>query len=135
MTETTTLSRPGTQTPETIPAMSVGDRIRFMPQKGNRWWTIRARDERFIVVTQQAPFEPKGELWYAVVDLRRPYKHNGVGPGMVRSSLNAFRGGWPYDEFDQVAFDQAIADLNDGTRALSNRRLMIVDRFHVEPRR
>lgn len=41
--------------------VAVGDRIRFTPGPyGNRWWTVHARDERFIVATMQAPFQPKG---------------------------------------------------------------------------
>lgn len=117
------------QTPETIPPLVVGDNFRFVPQSNSLWWTLRARDERWLLATCPAPFKPRGELWYCVVDLRRPYKYNGVGPGMVRSSLNALGGGWPYDEFSDEAFHQALADLNAERWELSNRRLVIVHRF------
>lgn len=116
------------------PAMAVGDRIKFVPQNSTRWWTIRARDEQFIIATQQAPFEPRGELQYTVVDLTGwTYKYNGVGPGVVRSSLDAMGGGWPYDDFDEASLTAALADLQAERWSLSRRRVMGVDRFIVQP--
>jgi hypothetical protein len=114
-------------------ALAVGDRFRFYPRggSGNRWWTLRARDERYLVATCPAPFRPKGELWYCVVDLRWTSRRNGSRPGMIRSSLNVLGGGWPYDAFDQEAFDQVMVDLNRGTWELSVRRLLAVDRIEV----
>lgn len=119
------------QTPETMPMLAEGDRFRFDPQSNRLWWTLRARDERWLIATCPAPFQPKGQLWYCVVDLYRTFKYNGVGPGMVRSSLNTLGGGWPYGHFDRAAFNQALLDLNRERSKLSNRRLEIVHRFEV----
>jgi len=106
--------------------VAVGDAIRFKPQGGYRWWEVRARDERFIVATQQAPFLPKGELQYTVVDLTgwQEKRYNGAGGGIVRSSLNTLGGGWDLDE-EGVA--EILPGLRSGRWDLSNRRVMDVD--------
>ena len=100
----------------------VGDRIRFAPER--RWWAVRDRDERFIVATAQAPFEPKGELVYTVVDLTgwQGHKYNGAGNGVVRSSLNTLGGGWDLGPNGEGS-EQIIPALRTGTFELSNRRV------------
>lgn len=116
-----------------IPDIKIGDRIRFLPQGGNRWWTVGARDERFIIASQQAPFEPKGTLQYTVVDLTGwTFTYNGVGPGIVRSSINLIGGGYDLDETGWA--DQMLAELQSGELELSHRRVMRVDRIEVENR-
>lgn len=117
---------------KTFGELNVGDRIRFMPQRGNRWWTIRARDGRFIVATQQAPFEPRGILRYTVVDLTGwTSKYNGVGPGKVRSSLNTLGGG--AGDVADISTDEGcqaiLAALQSGEWELSRRRVVRVERF------
>lgn len=113
-----------------VPA--VGDRIKFMPQRGNRWWLVRARDARFIVATQQRPFFPKGELLYTVVDLTGwTSKYNGVGPGKVRSSLNTLGGG--AGDVADISTDEGclaiLAALQSGEWELSRRRVVGFDRM------
>lgn len=44
-----------------------GERIKFS-ETGARWWTVRAANERFAVLTQQVPFEEKGTLRYSVMN-------------------------------------------------------------------
>ncbi|WGL50655.1 hypothetical protein P5P86_11840 [Nocardioides sp. BP30] len=112
--------------------IKVGDRIRFVPLGGTgvRWWTVRVRDERFILATMQAPFRPKSELIYTVVDLtgwQRTY--NGVGPGVVRSSLNALGGGWDTDDEGMAA---ALAGLQSGKWELSVRRVLAVQSIEIK---
>lgn len=109
-------------------AVQVGDRIRFSPGgHGNRWWTVRARDERFIVATMQAPFAPKGDLWYTVVDLTgwQEKRYNGAGNGVVRSSLNTLGGGWDIGPNGEGC-DGIIPALRSGEWELSHRRVMNV---------
>lgn len=103
-------------------AIRVGDKIRFDPNGGRRWWTVRDRDERFIVATTQAPFQRKGELWYTVVDLTgwQDKRYNGAGNGIVRSSLNTLGGGWDTDN-DGIA--EIIPALRSGEWELSHRRV------------
>ena len=103
-------------------AIRVGDKIRFEPRGGRRWWTVRDRDERFIVATAQAPFQPKGELWYTIVDLTgwQEKRYNGAGNGVVRSSLNSLGGGWPTDD---ESLAEIIPSLHSGEWELSHRRV------------
>jgi hypothetical protein len=114
--------------------LAVGDRIRFMPQAGNRWWTIRARDERYLVATQSALFKPQGHLWYAVVDLTgwQDRTYNGQGDGIVRSSLNTLGGGWDIGP-DGEGCDEVLAAIASGEWELSHRRILRVDSIERDP--
>jgi len=108
--------------------VGVGDRVRFGPNGGSQWWTVRDRDERFIVATAQAAFEPKGVLQYTVVDLTgwQDRKYNGAGNGVVRSSLNTLGGGWDI-EADGAGAERIIPALRSGEWDLSYRRLVNVN--------
>jgi hypothetical protein len=105
-----------------------GDRIRFTPSgsSGNRWWTVLDADRRFVVATQQAPFKPKGEIWYTVVDLTgwQEKRYNGAGNGIVRSSLNTLGGGWDCETDEGIA--AIIPALHSGEWELSHRRVASV---------
>ena len=73
-----------------IPGMVPGDRVRFWTPAGEarRWWTVRAGDERFTVLTRQAEFEPKGVSCYTIIDRKRD----------VRGPCNLIGQGWEVDE-------------------------------------
>lgn len=78
-------------TTDYTPALAVGDRVRFGYPYGDetrRWWTIRAVDERFTVLTRQADFRKKGESFYTVIDRQRG----------VRGPINLIGQGWDIDE-------------------------------------
>lgn len=45
----------------------VGSRVK-LTRDGNRWWDVRAADERFAILTRQAAFKPKGEVCYTILD-------------------------------------------------------------------
>lgn len=109
--------------------IKVGDRIRFTPHlgSGRRWWLVRDRDERFIVATQQAPFQPKGDLRYTVVDLTgwQNKRYNGAGNGIVRSSVNTLGGGWDLGPNGEGA-EEIISALHSGKWELSHRRVASV---------
>lgn len=111
----------------TFTEVAVGDRIKFTPGRAHRWWTVRARDERFIVATCQAPFQPKGELWYTIVDLTgwQNRMYNGAGNGVVRSSLNTLGGGWSIGP-DGEGCDEILTGLQAGEWDLSPRRVVDV---------
>ena len=55
------------------PQLAIGDRVRFAyPYSEVRhWWTVRAGDERYTVLTRQADFKPKGTLFYTIIDRER----------------------------------------------------------------
>lgn len=102
--------------------IEVGQQIKFAGD--HYWWTVRARDDRYIVATRQAQFRPVGEYFYTIIDtvgfLDRTY--NGVGNGPVRSSLNTLGGGWDLGpNFEGCG--EMIRLLNDGRWELSHRRL------------
>lgn len=116
-----------TRSETTMPQVKVGDRISFTPKAaGHRWWTVEACDDRFIIATQQAPFRPKGELFYTIVDLTGyTHAHNGVRPGVIRSSSDMLGGGW--DE----GWPELLAALQSGEVRLSTRRHAPVDHITV----
>jgi hypothetical protein len=104
-----------------------GTRIRFDPQGGKWWWTVKARDERFIIATQQEPFRPKGTLRYTVVDLTGwTYTYNFVSPGIVRSSINLAGGGYGEGVFDVAECERMLEELRSGELELSTRRVRSV---------
>lgn len=114
-----------TAAPQTVETVEVGDQIRFDPDRP--WWTVRDRDDRYIVATRQQPFAPKGDLLYTVVDLTgwQDYKYNGAGNGIVRSSLNTLGGGWNIGA-DGAGSEQIIPALRSGEWELSPRRVVNV---------
>lgn len=115
------------------PSIHVGSRIRLVPDTNRRrWWTVRARDERFIVATTQAPFEVKGTLWYTVVDTTgwQQKRYNGAGNGIVRSSLNTLGGGWDIGPNGEGC-DEVLSALRSGEWELSHRRVVNVWQIEV----
>ena len=114
-----------------------GDKIRFDPAAGdgNRWWTVRAVGDRYLVATRQANFEPKGVLTYTVVDLTGwNHTYNGAGPGMVRSSLNTLGDGWEIGP-DGEGCQDILTALEIGQYELSNRRVLDVKSIERRPRK
>ena len=112
--------------------LKVGDRVRFHPKPGRAWWVVRARDDRYIICTRQAPFQPKGEPEYTILDLvgYQDHTRNGAGNGVVRSSLNTLGGGWDVGS-DGEHCSEMLADLQSGEWELSTRRLLDVRRVEV----
>lgn len=112
---------------------AVGEKIRFDPNYGTKWWDVRDRDERYIVATQQRPFHPRGELQYTVVDLTgwQDHQYNGAGPGVVRSSLNTLGGGWDIAA-DGTGAEEIIPALRSGEWELSHRRVVSVAAIEVK---
>lgn len=113
--------------------INTGDRIRFTPDRGRGWWTVRDQNDRYIVATRQAAFQPKGTLEYTVVDLTgwQNRKYNGAGTRIVRSSLNTLGGGWEIDA-DGNGAEKIIPALESGEWELSQRRVMDVESIQPE---
>lgn len=75
----------------TSPAsLRVGQQVRLgvrrMPDR--RWWTVRARDDRFVILTRQAPFEARGNSEYTIIDVARD----------LRGPCDLLGNGWDVDE-------------------------------------
>jgi hypothetical protein len=122
MTDHIILSKP-------LEDLEVGDQIRFIgPESGShssRWWQVAAADQRYIIAWRQVPFQPQDTTEYTVIDqIEREHAYNGVGPGIVRSSLNTLGGGYDMRQPDWAV--TMLSELHDGTWELSNRRLMQV---------
>lgn len=83
----TTTTSPAT---ESVP-LEVGQQVRFSrPSSVLRlWWDVRATsvDGRWVVLTQQTPFEPAGVLRYTIIDWQRG----------VRGPCNLVGQGWDFD--------------------------------------
>lgn len=50
--------------------LSRGARIRLSADNNSwrKWWTVQAAGSRYAIVTQQAPFRPKGDYIYSILD-------------------------------------------------------------------
>lgn len=53
---------------ETATVPPVGAKVKLL-KDGPRWWVVRAADERFAILTRQADFKPKGEVFYTILDV------------------------------------------------------------------
>ena len=69
-----------------------------------RWWTVRAEDERFTVLTRQAEFVPKGILRYTIIDLERG----------VRGPCNLIGNGYGDGTYDDAQCAEILAALRLG---------------------
>src|SRR5690606_27999575 len=63
-------------------SIETGSEVRFADD-GNRWWKVRARDDRYVVLTRQANFQPKGVLYYTIIDWEAGFRgpSNEIGQG------------------------------------------------------
>lgn len=59
-----------------------GARIRFANDVP-WWWDVRLASDRFAILTRQATFRPKGQLFYTVVDWEQGFRGpaNEIGQG------------------------------------------------------
>lgn len=50
--------------------LSPGAKIRIAADNNawRKWWTVQAAGSRYVIVTQQAPFRPKGDYVYSILD-------------------------------------------------------------------
>lgn len=73
-----------------IPTLGIGDRVRFTHPVGGgrRWWTVRATDDRYTILTRQADFAAKGVSVYTIIDRARD----------VRGPCNLIGQGWDSDD-------------------------------------
>ncbi|CAM5532376.1 hypothetical protein [Leifsonia shinshuensis] len=75
--------------PVTADDLSIGTRVKLL--YGNdirRWWTVRAGDDRFTILTRQADFELAGTSVYTIIDWQRG----------VRGLCNLIGQNWGVDE-------------------------------------
>lgn len=119
---------------EVAAEVTVGDRIRPQPHGGRTWWTVQARNERYLVATRPEPFASKGAgLQYTVIDLRSTMRHNGAYPGVARSSLDTLGGGWDINPGSPLGDCEAILrNLTDGDVSLSPRSIVQVTGLDVK---
>lgn len=77
-----------------IPALHPGQRVRFATPapEARYWWDVRTGDERYTILTRQAPFHPKGERAYTIIDRKRG----------VRGPCNRIGQGWDLHMGDEA---------------------------------
>lgn len=109
-------------------SIKVGDKLIFHPSTGRWPWTVRARNDRFIVATTPWPFRKKGTLAYTVVDLTgwQDKFYNFAGRGVVRSSLDWLGGGFGDGTYSDEQCEKILAELVAGESDLSVRRVLNV---------
>lgn len=73
----------------------VGSKVR-LARDGRRWWDVRCADDRFAILTRQAEFKPKGEVYYTILDIEQG----------VRGPCDLIGQSW-----DKYMPDEACADL------------------------
>lgn len=63
--------------------LAVGDKVRLGFDIPSRWWDVRAVDKRYVVLTRQQEFKPKGTLVYTIIDWERDLRGpcNLIGQG------------------------------------------------------
>lgn len=119
------------RTAHVMPEVNAGDRVRVHPGARARVaWRVVARDEQHVVLVRQAGFRPAGELEYcilAVID----HTYNGVGPGLIRTSMNTLGGGWNINGREADAGQEILDVIAEGTYQLSPRRYLGVERIEV----
>lgn len=81
-------------------ALAVGDQLKF-DDSSRYWWTVRAVDERYVVLTRHAPF--RSSLLYTIADAQTGRR----GP------CDLIGQGWDFDK------------TNDQTLATSAERLLV----------
>lgn len=76
-------------------ALKQGDRIRTT-RDGKSWWTVQIAGERYVICTRQAPFKPKGDYLYTIMDLKRHAQGpcNLIGNGWDVSYFKTPLHGW-----------------------------------------
>lgn len=69
--------------------LEIGQRVKLAyGSNTTRLWDVRALDDRFVILTRQRPFKPKGESEYTIIDWERG----------VRGPCNLIGQGWDIDE-------------------------------------
>lgn len=114
------------QSPMTIQLPREGDRVR-LGQHGdpNRWWNVRAADDRFAVATQQAPFRPAGIQQYTILDFHR----------QVRGPVNLVGGGYGDGTYNEAECRRLLAHLQSGVLEVTYRNPAPLEVLEVEPRK
>lgn len=111
--------------------LTPGESVKFHPNPGNRWWTVQAVSDRFVIATRKAAFptDDNGGLMYTVVSLTpREYTYNNVPAGTIgRSSVNLIGGGYTIDpDNPQPDCETMLSELTSGELELSDRRVVPV---------
>lgn len=102
-----------------LPNLKVGVRVRLNGQRVS--WEVTARNDSYIVCVRQAPFSPKGEHQYTIIE-HSDYCYNFAGPGLILTTLNTMGGGWEIDGRVTEGSREIIDALESGEWETSHRR-------------
>jgi hypothetical protein len=78
-----------------IQMLNPGDRVRFSTG-GRAWWTVQVAGTRYVIATRQAPFRPKGEYQYTIMDAAHSVRgpSNLIGNGWDVSAYKTPEAAW-----------------------------------------
>ncbi|MGF0118766.1 hypothetical protein ACQFYA_20935 [Promicromonospora sp. Marseille-Q5078] len=85
LTVDATPTMPAEASSSPIRALTSGDRVRFATptREAGRWWTVRAGDEHYSVLTRKRELWAASEIVYTIIDRRQGVRGqcNLTGPG------------------------------------------------------
>lgn len=95
-----------------------GDKVRTA-KDGKAWWTVQASGNRYAILTRQAPFKPKGDYLYTIVD----------SEGAVRGPCNLIGNGWDVTQYPtpEIGWRLLHQKMTDGELEISHRRAVALD--------
>lgn len=102
--------------------LAPADHVKFSGDR--RWWTVREADERFVILTRQAEFKPKGTPVYTIIDWERG----------LRGPCDQIGQGWGVDEPDGCAslLRALNYQLEVWARLVAGEKSVVIDEVGVE---
>jgi hypothetical protein len=95
-----------------------GDKVRTA-KDGKAWWTVQAAGSRYAILTRQAPFRPRGDYLYTIVD----------SVDAVRGPCNLIGNGWDVTQYPtpEIGWRLLHLKLIAGELEISDRRALALD--------
>ena len=100
--------------------LEVGDKVRTVRDLPF-WWTVQTAGDRYVIMTRQAPFKPKGDYLYTIID-------NETG---MRGPCNLIGNGWDVSQYKtpEAGWRGLHVQLLAGDIELSHRQQVTLDLF------
>lgn len=89
---------------ETTTLPPVGAKVKLTRDRP-RWWDVRCADERFAILTRQAEFKPKGQVYYTILDVKEG----------VRGPCDLIGQSW-HETMPDEACQELLAELQIGAK-------------------
>jgi hypothetical protein len=104
--------------------LTVGDQVRTSLDR-RAWWDVVAAGSRYAIMTRQAPFRPKGEYLYSIVDAQEG----------VRGPCNLVGNGWDVTQYRTPAIGWRLLHIKllAGELEISHRKRVRIDITEIKP--